>query len=600
MQPKRLIVILLVVALALFGALAVSAAGDSELAITVEVGNAGSTDVQPGDTVAVSVTIDQNPGLLAGTFKLQYDPAVMQPVMAGGDVSYNKGAAFAADSAINFNVYRQDSNNLVVIAVMNNNIPNRFTTEGVVATVYFKILETDACVDAAITLADVDSSFGVSDVVVNDDNTVVSSHTYGEATTFSATCTQPAKSVKVCQAEGCGHKLEVITGAPLNHDYVAETTKATCDSEGFTTYTCSRNCGEEGHTYVGDYVGKTSHEYKLVGEADATCDSIGYQNFACINCDHTYTAVVAPALGHTYTKEETLPTCTTMGYTTYTCACGDTYKADYVDALGHTDVEVVTAPTCTDEGYTTFTCSVCGDSYVCDYRDALGHTYVGVETKPTCTAMGYTTYTCSVEGCDASYVADEKAALLHTYTKVDTAATCTTMGYSTYTCTCGDTYKADYVDAKGHTYTKAETAATCTTMGYTTYTCACGDTYKADYVDAKGHTYTSAVTAPTCTTMGYTTYTCACGDTYKADYVDAKGHTAEIIPAVDPTYSKKGSTEGEKCSVCGTILTATKDVAEKSTAWIWILVIVCVVVIGGVVVAIIFLKKKEMWFFKKK
>ena len=32
----------------------------------------------------------------------------------------------------------------------------------------------------------------------------------------------------------------------------------------------------------------------------------------------------------------TEPTCTEMGYTTYTCTrCGDTYKGDYTEAAGH-------------------------------------------------------------------------------------------------------------------------------------------------------------------------------------------------------------------------------------------------------------------------
>ena len=108
---------------------------------------------------------------------------------------------------------------------------------------------------------------------------------------------------------------------------------------------------------------------------------------------------------------------------------------------------VVTAPTCTTAGYTTYTCS-CGDSYVADEVAALGHNYNAVVTAPTCTAAGYTTYTCSA--CGDTYVADEVAALGHNYNAVVTAPTCTTAGYTTYTCSCGDTYVADEVDALGH------------------------------------------------------------------------------------------------------------------------------------------------------
>ena len=78
---------------------------------------------------------------------------------------------------------------------------------------------------------------------------------------------------------------------------------------------------------------------------------------------------------HNYVKTVTVPTCTTGGYTTYTCECGDSYVADITDAIGHNYVPVVTNPTCTTGGYTTYTCE-CGDSYVADIKGATGHKYV--------------------------------------------------------------------------------------------------------------------------------------------------------------------------------------------------------------------------------
>ena len=49
---------------------------------------------------------------------------------------------------------------------------------------------------------------------------------------------------------------------------------------------------------------------------------------------------------HSYRSVTTAPTCTTTGYTTYTCTCGNTYVANETAAKGHT--------------YSNGTCTVCG------------------------------------------------------------------------------------------------------------------------------------------------------------------------------------------------------------------------------------------------
>ena len=86
-----------------------------------------------------------------------------------------------------------------------------------------------------------------------------------------------------------------------------------------------------------------------------------------------------------YEAVVTAPTCTTAGYTTYTCSCGDSYVDDEVAALGHTMSEA----TCTAPA----TCSVCGATE----GAALGHasyTYAYDKTAAThnftCTKCGET------------------------------------------------------------------------------------------------------------------------------------------------------------------------------------------------------------------
>ena len=95
---------------------------------------------------------------------------------------------------------------------------------------------------------------------------------------------------------------------------------------------------------------------------------------------------------HEYTAVVTAPTCTTGGYTTYTCACGDSYVADETAALGHTEGEAVTEnnvdPTCTEAGSydSVVYCSVC-DAEISRNTvtvPALGHNFVDGE----CTRCG--------------------------------------------------------------------------------------------------------------------------------------------------------------------------------------------------------------------
>ena len=149
---------------------------------------------------------------------------------------------------------------------------------------------------------------------------------------------------------------------------------------------------------------------------------------------------------------------------------------------------------------------------------------------------------------------------IHKYNTVVTAPACTEQGYTTYTCECGDTYVDDYVDAIGHSHTsKITTPATHLEDGVKTFTCACGDTYTETIDKITEHNHEAVVTPPTCTDRGLTTYTCECGNSYVDDYVDALGHTEETIPAVAPTCTETGFTEGAKCSVCGETLTEQKE-----------------------------------------
>lgn len=74
------------------------------------------------------------------------------------------------------------------------------------------------------------------------------------------------------------------------------------------------------------------------------------------------TSTPTPVHRHSYTAVVTSPSCTTKGYTTYTCACGYHYQDHVTSALGHTFGDWVTtvAPTASSAGTQVRTCTFCG------------------------------------------------------------------------------------------------------------------------------------------------------------------------------------------------------------------------------------------------
>ena len=81
-------------------------------------------------------------------------------------------------------------------------------------------------------------------------------------------------------------------------------------------------------------------------------------------------------------------------------------------------------------------------------------------------------------------------------------------------------------------------------------------------IDALGEDWDDGVVTkePTCEEEGIRTYTSKNDPNLTKDVaIPALGHTPEVIPAVEPTCTTTGLTEGEQCSVCGKI---TKEQEE--------------------------------------
>ncbi len=102
---------------------------------------------------------------------------------------------------------------------------------------------------------------------------------------------------------------------------------------------------------------------------------------------------------------------------------------------------------------------------------------------------------------------------------------------------------------------------TCTTPGLNIYLCTCGHIYYGldTIIQPSGHNWTEKKVNATCTEQGYTLHTCKnCGESYKDNYTKVRNHNRIIIPAVEPTATKAGSTEGQYCNMCDTVFVQPK------------------------------------------
>lgn len=186
-----------------------------------------------------------------------------------------------------------------------------------------------------------------------------------------------------------------------------------------------------------------------------------------------------------------------------------------------------------------------------------------VDVEPTCAEKGSKSIHCKT--CDATQSVTEIATTDH-LNKTEhprTDATCTKKGYSAgvYCSDCGEWLEGhDEIPATGHDYESVVTAPTCTAKGYTTHTCSvCSEGYTDTFVSATGHKGGTA----TCKVKAKCT---VCKASYGS--LNANNHQSlTTLKAVASTCTKTGLTEGKKCTDCGTITVAQKEVAKKAHSY---------------------------------
>ncbi|MBE6791209.1 MAG: hypothetical protein E7535_08495 [Ruminococcaceae bacterium] len=383
-------------------------------------------------------------------------------------------------------------------------------------------------------------------------------HDWGEwETDVPASCGTDGQDKRICKNNASHIETRPVL-ATGEHVYASEKKRveATCTEDGYVIMACL--CGAEEKTVLKSE-GHKDGELVIENEVEADCVNNGSYDTVvyCSVCGEELSRVPAtvPALGHKegtpVTENEVEADCVNDGsYDTvvYCTVCNGELSREttVVPAEGHKEGEAVTEneieATCENTGSydTVVYCTVCNGelSRVSATVPALGHKdgepVIENEVKATCET-------------DGSY---------------DKVIYCTVCG--------GEVSRSSaYVPAEGHKEEiLPEKEPTCTEDGLTAgVKCSvCGEILTAqETVPATGHKmgeFTETKPA-TCKEAGEMRADCENCDHYETKAIEKLPHEEEIIPAVAPTCTENGLTEGVKCSVCGEILTAQTAVKAQ-------------------------------------
>ena len=560
---------------------------------------ASSASANPGDTVEITISIENNPGITSAAMDVSFpDELTLTGVSLKRDVytgQFNGPQSLPVTKKVRLNWANGLADN---------------STNGLFATLNFSVSESagEGTYPISITY-DPDDVFNLEETNIDfqiSNGSVTIGHKLTKTNAKVATCTEPGNSA-YWSCSNCGKFFSdeagyneiaenswVISAA---HTLVkTEAKAATCTEAGSSAYWTCTTCGK----YFSDEAGKNEiakdswvisagHNLTKTDAKAATCTEDGNTAYWHCNVCNKYfsdengtTEIALPdtvvKAHHTMTKTDAKePTCTAEGNNAYyTCSvCGKVFKdeagmqpttveAETLEKKAHTPVvDAAVAATCEKTGLTEGShCSVCNEVLVAQkVVDKIPHTLTKTDAKAaTCTEDGNNEYySCSACGkafkdadgkTETSVEAEKIAATGHTMTKTDAkAATCTEDGNTAYWhCNVCNKY---FSDENGTT-----------------------EIALPDTVVKAHHTMTKTdAKEPTCTAEGNNAYyTCSvCGKVFKdeagmqpttveAETLEKKAHTPVVDAAVAATCEKTGLTEGSHCSVCNEVLVAQKVV----------------------------------------
>ena len=329
-----LTIMLVLVAVPVIGA---TAADSGEFVVS-------TTEAGRGETVNVTVSIKNNPGIVSAKVKVAYDADVLE-------LTDKAEGAFAGVA------YGPTTNNPFVVNWVDSIHPNN-TTNGALVTLTFKVKDGAAFGQSPITLTfDPDDVFDSNDANVTFTSTngsinVVCVHDGGKADCSNkaicdicgepygefgdhaytekvddkylksaATCTSKAVYYKSCSVCGTAGTETFENGEVLPHAYIEKVdakylkSAATCVTKAVYYKSCSV-CGEKGtETFENGEVDTNNHvgETEVIDKVDPTCTEKGYTgDTICKDCKKVLTeGSVIDALGHNVAKWTTTKEATT-------------------------------------------------------------------------------------------------------------------------------------------------------------------------------------------------------------------------------------------------------------------------------------------------
>lgn len=374
--------------------------------------------------------------------------------------------------------------------------------------------------------------------------------------TVDYTCTTDGYTVYKCSRCDSTEKRNITNAAHRPEAAATVMQKATCEADGYKAILCSE-CDAELST---EKIEKRAHVYTDNGvEEKATCLAAGVMNTICTNvetdtheaCTHESTRVIAQ-LDHSYTGE----------YVWYNTAESKSHAQKCVNGCEEPNPvttpcdfdEDVTEPTCSTNGYTTYTCKICHNHYDADYT-TRNHIYVYAPGNGTSHVV-----TCQYDDCN--YTATENCS--------GGTATCTSKAICENCKTAYGSENADNHTGEA-TVTKNYKKETCSAEGYSGdihWSCCDALHTKGTVVNKLAHTEeTITGKAATCTEDGLTDgKKCSvCGEvTVEQTVITANGHNFinEVLYKA-PSCTDPGNEAYKQCSVCNKYFSG--DAASNST-----------------------------------